>query len=135
MFLLSLNVIDNDIALANGIREGAVSFAPADEIREETAGFHPQRTAHFDVLDQVGQCYAGMQVTQNMDVILDAVDAEPLAVFVFDDAPDIPIQFIAVFISDGGLPVFGGKYDLVQDLAIAHGVVGIGLEEYRRENP
>jgi hypothetical protein len=40
-----------------------------------------------------------------------------------------------VFISDGGLPVFGGKYDLVQDLAIAHGVVGIGLEEYRRENP
>ena len=64
-----------------------------------------------------------MQVAENMQVVRHAVDGVAMTFQVTDNAQNIEVQFFIFSHRDRRCPVFGSKYDLVEDLTVcAHSI-------------
>jgi hypothetical protein len=56
-----------------------------------------------------------MQAAENVNVILNAVDAVKMAVAVLDDAPDVAEEVFPALLLEDGRSVFRGKHNVVTD--------------------
>jgi len=65
-----------------------------------------------------------MQAAENVNVIVDAVDAVKMAVAVLDDAPDVAEQVFPAVAYEDRRAVLGGKHDVVRDGGVGgHGPI------------
>ena len=91
-------------------------------MRKEVFLFDIIGGGELDVLYQRSKGYGRMQMSNDVQMIFYAIDAIEMAVFVFQDAPDVFEEFLPVWIGEGSFPVLCGEHDLVEDLGVGtHG--------------
>lgn len=95
MFLLPFDVFNHRVLVAVRNRESTVTLLPMIEARENVVLFNPTAGADFDVFYQSGQRNGGMDFGQNVKVIFHAADSVQMAIFVFQNAPDVAEQVVA----------------------------------------
>jgi hypothetical protein len=127
MLFLVFYVFNDDILFSGGMRERTVTFLPGRKFWKIASGFHPKAAGDLDVFDVIGQGQRRMQIGENVQVVIRAVDAVEVAALLFNNAENVIVKFTAIVFWKGVFPVFGTKNDMVEDLPVgAHG--GFGLK-------
>jgi len=67
-----------------------------------------------------------MHACQNVDMILDGIDAIQVRIFIANDAPGIPKEFFAMFLYQNALTPLRGEDEVIIDLCEGRHVVGQG---------
>src|SRR5258708_31109441 len=70
-----------------------ITILPTRKKRENFPFSVPCAGCKFDVLDEIGERNCGMQPDQYVQMVLHAVDAVQMTVFVFGDSPNVFEQF------------------------------------------
>ena len=119
MDFLIANVGNDFVQLRVAVREcpkaflsGKLSFDPmliVDELRRSS----------FDVPDKIGQCNAGFQTNQQMNVIGNAIDLQHLLVPVDDDSGDEFVEFFFVLRLNQTLSPLNGENYLNVNLSVS----------------
>jgi hypothetical protein len=60
-----------------------------------------------------------MQVGKDMNVVFHPVDAEQDASFIFDNSPNVFVQFGSMLLPDGFFAVFGAKNKMIHYLTVS----------------
>src|SRR5678816_3171779 len=116
MLLLVLDVFNQAVLVGVGRRESAVAFLPALESGEQSLLLNPYTRRDLDVLHEVGEGNGRMHACQNVDMILDGIDAVQMRVFIANDAPGITKEFFAMFLYQNTLTPLRGEDQVVINL-------------------
>ena len=81
----------------------------------------PCRRTRFEIANQHRQGDCGMEVRQDMNVVLDPSHAIQVAVLAFQNPLQIPEDLLADTGRKHRRPILGGEDDVVVDLRIGHG--------------
>lgn len=105
--LLVLDVADEFRALRFTDREDAVAALPVETAECGALCLQPLGRAGFEFFDELGNGDLAGEVTEDVDVVFDAVNGEAGAVEGFEDRDEVGVQFLAdTFVFEEWLAIF-----------------------------
>jgi hypothetical protein len=92
VLLLVFDVFNKSFFRFDGHRKGSISNLPTPEVRENPLPFDKIIAGKLDVLHQRGNRNGGVDVRQNMDVVLHTIDPVEVAIFIREQLVDVGQQ-------------------------------------------
>jgi len=134
---LRLDVFDDPVLFLEGMGEGAVSFLPVGEPREDGFALNPIGRGKLDVFHKIGQRQLRVKGSEDVDVVIDTVDAVEMATFVLQRSPDVAEEVGTALAGEYLDPVPGGEDDVVVRLDEGghDGILSSGVGWVRHSTP
>ena len=121
VLLLVSDIIDDVVQLRARIGKRAISLLPFKSPKNPSLLIDEFCRICFDVSHQIRYGGVWCYSNQDMDMVGHGIDLDDGLFFLFDDAHDIPVEFVFMLFWDEGLPAFKGEDDVYVDLRIGVG--------------
>ena len=113
MFLLIPDVTDEGIQMPRTDRKSSVSRLPSEIGQISKLAFDPFGGVTLQVEQQVGDGDLATKATEDVDMVLDAIDGERRAVGVPANTVEVSVDFLAsILVSKERRPIFCRKDDV-----------------------
>ena len=118
VLLLSLDVIYHAVLISTRHRERSITILPVPERRKDGVLLNPFARTDFNLLYEVGKRHRRMKAGQNVDVVLDTINAIQVRFLVLQNAPEVTIQVFTPVGIQARNAVFCREHDVVIDLGV-----------------
>ncbi len=119
MLFLVFDVVHQSLLCFNGFCESRIATLPTIKLWEDPFIFDKITACQFDILDQSSRRNCGMDMRQNMQMILHSIDPIEMAVFIIEQLVDVGKKSFPLILNQGGLSVFGRKDKMVKNLCVS----------------
>lgn len=118
MLFLRFDIPYQTFQIRPGMHKCGISLLPIVESGKYSRFPDEQCTADFDILNQTGQGYCRVKVSEYMHMVFRATDTYGHTL-VFDyRARHIPVEPVPMFLVEYGFPVAGAENEVIKDLCI-----------------